>query len=205
MTRVFINYRNGDGEEAASALERELVHRFGEEQVFRAPRSIEPGAEFSAELSSAARTCDAFLAVIGENWVHDRRLHHESDWVRREILLALEAGALVVPILKGRATERLSITDLPAELADLAARQSLRYDPRGDGSDLARIGDYLASKIPELKQAEDRRAASGGAVSIRHNTGQVHMGSGDNRMYGAGSVVNEGTARDFGALGGGGR
>jgi hypothetical protein len=42
MHEVFINYRTGDSDEAATMIERTLSERFGTERIFRAAKSIAP-------------------------------------------------------------------------------------------------------------------------------------------------------------------
>jgi len=50
MQGVFINYRTGDGEEAAALLEQRLSDRFGKERIFRATTSIKPGQPYPEKL-----------------------------------------------------------------------------------------------------------------------------------------------------------
>ncbi|MFD8947113.1 TIR domain-containing protein, partial [Streptomyces californicus] len=68
MSDVFVNYRTGDEESAATMVARELVRRFGAERIFFASSSIEPGQRFPAELVRAVEECEALLAVIGPRW-----------------------------------------------------------------------------------------------------------------------------------------
>jgi hypothetical protein len=107
MPGVFINYRTGDGDEAAALIGERLSDRFGAELVFRAGRSIPPGAAFPEEMLQAVRRSPVLLAVVGPNWSRDTRLGDADDWVRREILTAFENANQVIPVLKGRKTDRL--------------------------------------------------------------------------------------------------
>jgi hypothetical protein len=125
-------------------------------------------------LLSNVRRSTLLLAVIGESWSRAEALHHEEDWVRREILEALDCGIHVVPVLEGRRTERLRAAELPPELSELAERQSLRLDLHDAETGLRRIGDQIAELVPSLKQADrfSRPAAEPGAV---HNSiGTTH-------------------------------
>jgi hypothetical protein len=173
MCEVFINYRTGDGDEAAALLERALSDRFGEGKVFRAARSIAPGDPYAEKLLSAARSCSVLLAVMGPGWTRHSQLCDENDWVRREILTAFDHTTRVIPVLKGRTAERLSAADLPPELASLADVQSLRLDTRDNGADLRRIGDELARLVPALRAA-DRSASTA-------SPGEVHNAASDIR------------------------
>lgn len=181
MPDVFINYRTGDGDEAAVLVEKALSLCFGEEKIFRAARSIMPGDPFPQVLLRAVRRSAVLLAIIGPGWSHHPRLHDESDWVRREILEAYACGIRVVPLLKGRKTERLNAADLPADLARLADAQSLRLDIRDNATDLAHIADKLAGLVPSLKKvnqaairSHDESTARG---PVRNTRGTVAQAS----------------------------
>lgn len=165
MQGVFINYRTGDGEETAALLEQRLSDRFGKERIFRASTSIPPGESYPERLINAVRNSAVLLAVMGPEWARDPRLRDNSDWVRREILEAYASKITVIPVLKGRRTERLKAADLPAELERLADVQSLRLDPRDSERDVRHIGDFLADLVPALKKVDRRaRAADTGTV-----------------------------------------
>jgi hypothetical protein len=91
-------------------------------------------------------------------------LREEADWVRREILAAQTCGTRVVPVIKGRKTDRLARASLPPELMWLADVHSMRLDMHESTDDLTRIGDFLADLVPTLKAADrtaDEPAASG--------------------------------------------
>lgn len=187
MQGVFINYRTGDGDEAAALLEHRLSDRFGKERIFRATTSIPPGQPYPEKLINAVRNSAVLLAVIGPTWAHDRRLHEDGDWVRREILEAYAAKIAVIPVLKGRTTERLKATDLPVELERLADVQSLRLDPRDNEMDIRRIGNFLAELVPALKKA-DRQASQAADAGTVYNTASDTSGTVTQSRYINGDV-----------------
>jgi hypothetical protein len=156
MPDVFVNYRTGDGDKTAAVIDRELSHRFGEDKVFRASKSIKPGSPYPEELLGNVRSSSALVAVIGPEWTNFPALHDEDDWVRREILEAFACGIPVVPVLEGRRTERLRSAELPTELGRLADYQSIRLDLQDAESGLARIARTLTELVPTLR---DRTAA----------------------------------------------
>ncbi|MFE6663447.1 toll/interleukin-1 receptor domain-containing protein [Streptomyces sp. NPDC057697] len=165
MPDVFVNYRTGDEESAATMIARELARRFGRERIFFASNSIEPGHRFPAELVRAVEECEALLAVIGPRWTGvqgaDGRpaLDAEQDWTRREIQAALDRGILVIPVLVGKTT-RIDRTVLPEDMQELADCQYKRFDHRNSESDLAALGDALARLLPDLGAVDqDARAA----------------------------------------------
>jgi len=75
-------------------LDRELAERFGPDAVFRASRSIPPGADFTREILDSLRQCHVLLAVMGPGWLAaGRRAGAHSgdvDWVHREIAEAFQ-------------------------------------------------------------------------------------------------------------------
>ncbi|THA60768.1 toll/interleukin-1 receptor domain-containing protein [Streptomyces sp. A0958] len=162
MPEVFVNYRTGDEETAATLIDRELARRFGRERVFLDSNSIEPGHRYPAELVRAVEECQALLAVIGPRWTEVRgadgrpALEAQQDWTRREIETALDRGVLVIPVLVGKATQ-IDPAVLPEDLRELADCQYRRFDHRNAESDLTAIGDALARLLPQLG-AEDRDA-----------------------------------------------
>lgn len=172
MSDVFINYRTGDGDEAAALVERALSERFGKERIFRAAKSIPPGEPFPDTLLNAVRRSAALLAIIGMDWARDPRLRDENDWVRQEILAAYAHGVRVIPVLKGRKADRLNAADLPPELARLANVQSLRLDTRDNGADLKRIGDELADLVPSLREA-DREGQPAAPEVVRNSVAEA--------------------------------
>ena len=70
---------------------------------------IERGASISERIKRNLHEARIFLAVIGKGWMKTRKsLSREDDWVRREILMALEArpAKRVIPDIAARAPER---------------------------------------------------------------------------------------------------
>jgi hypothetical protein len=66
---IFISYRIQDTGHAASALERELVRVFGEEQIFLDHRKLEGGQLWDESLTAAVRSANVVLALIGPRWL----------------------------------------------------------------------------------------------------------------------------------------
>lgn len=178
MPDIFINYRTGDGEQAATTIERELSQRFGNGVAFRASESIKPGRTYPDELLAGVRSSSALLALIGPGWIDApdtqrpgrRALDNEEDWVRKEIMEAFARVLPVIPVLIGRRMERLKSSLLPQPLARLAYIQSMRYDTQQASADLARIGDVLAELVPGLDKPQDP-PADPGQGSVHNTTG----------------------------------
>jgi hypothetical protein len=147
MGGVFVNYRTGDGDWAATLIARELTTRFGADSVFFASRSIRPGQDFAVQILDRIPHCDVLLVVVGGQWFRDQRIDDPEDWVHREIAIALRLGVLVVPVLLDGAP-RLTEADLPTPLAALARCQYVRLHHRNDDRDVARLLDELSVLLP---------------------------------------------------------
>ena len=106
---IFINYRIHDSNDAVSLLEDKLVDEFGDKVVFRDKSGIQGGDNFDKVIKQKVVGCQVMLVVIGKIWKTvaftegeregELRLDDPDDWVRREILLALEHGKHVIPVL----------------------------------------------------------------------------------------------------------
>ncbi|WP_326694089.1 toll/interleukin-1 receptor domain-containing protein [Streptomyces sp. NBC_01766] len=201
MPDVFVNYRTGDEESAATMIARELARRFGGERIFFASNSIELGHRFPLELVRAVEECGALLAVIGPRWAEVRgadgrpALEAAQDWTRREIQTALDRGILVIPVLVGKAT-RIDPTVLPDDLRELADCQYRRFDHRNAESDLTALGDALARLLPELG-AEDHdahtareRAAAKSRKKSAQDVGHTRMRTRDVEQRVRGGIGN---------------
>jgi TIR domain len=169
VATIFISYRTGDEESGAALIDTILSTRFGAEQVFRAPKSIPPGAEFERGILGAVRRSEVFLAVIGPRWADARdragrrRLDNAGDWVRREIVTAFQCGVRVIPLLLNGAGKPEAET-LPRELSALARCQYLRVHYRNIEYDVGRLADELLALVPRLGMNPSRQAPADPSV-----------------------------------------
>lgn len=178
MEKVFVNFRTGDQDMAASFLDRCLSRWFGRDSVFFSSHSISAGARFPDELERHAGKCEVLLALIGPRWLTmtgpDGRplLADPDDWVRREIATALAAGRRVVPVLVANAP-RLTPGSLPADLAPLADTEH-RYLRRRDlDADLQTLREDITTLIPRLGLRPEAESDAGIKVRVGRVKGQV--------------------------------
>jgi tetratricopeptide (TPR) repeat protein len=103
MNRIFISYRRADIPYALLVY-NQLSATFGGDSVFRDIEDIAPGEDFAARIRAALDECRAVVALVGKGWVRQRaRLARRGDFVRLELLLALERGVPIFPITVGGA------------------------------------------------------------------------------------------------------
>ena len=181
--QIFISYRRGDEPGYTQSLYLMLEQTFGAGAIFKdIEGGFQPGDDFPDELRRRVAEADILLAVIGPGWLKAvdeqgrRRLDDPADWVRIEIVSALEATKRVVPVLVN-AAPFLRAEDLPEPLQPLTRKQVVRltnerFAPECRGM-IERLKTALAEAEAERKdavlraEAEARRRAEEEAAAKR--------------------------------------
>jgi len=178
-TLIFVNYRGSDAGAAAALVHSELSQRFGAHSVFLDYESIPLGRDFQPVLLGRVRGSAVLLVMIGARWLvgaaGQRPLDNPEDWVRKEIIEALEHDVPVVPVLFEGAT--LSRDRLPPELAALVDLQYFEVRTRRMRPDITVLGDHLAREIPRLRDLQVRGLSAWEAVVAAVQDG-MHPGHG---------------------------
>ena len=105
---IFISYRRDDTRADAGRLCDRLEAHFGDEQVFMDIDDLKPGQKFVDELNRVLDGCDVLIVLMGSGWLGAQdqngslRLMDEQDFVRREVLTALQRGIEIIPVLVNR-------------------------------------------------------------------------------------------------------
>jgi hypothetical protein len=124
-TRVFISYRREDSSYPASTLHHFLAGKFGSRNIFFDVESVPYGADFVNRIGRAIEQSSCVIAMIGPEWA--RRIGEDSDFVRREIEIALRAEIPVLPVFVGNLSQ---IPDgLPPSISSLRNRNGIRMRP----------------------------------------------------------------------------
>jgi hypothetical protein len=151
---IFISYRRQDAATEAARIYDRLIKPFGRDGVFKDLDSTSPGDKWAHVIRQTIAMCDVLLVVIGPHWLQKydgaSRLHDPQDWVRTEILSALQRKILVIPILVDDATMPAE-ADLPEELQPLTTYQAQVLTEAGWRSELTR----LVKKIRTHQRALD--------------------------------------------------
>ncbi len=193
--KVFINYRREDSAHAAGRLYDRLIAHFGEDQVFIDIDQIEPGEDFVEAINRKVSACDIAIVAIGPNWLRaidasgKRRLDDEEDFVRMEIVAALQRQIRVIPVLVGGA-RMPGRHDLPEALAPLSRRNAIELSETRFHADVNRLIEAIeksfavaekkaeaeaarlaeekrqAAQLAELKLAEEKKAAEAEAARL---------------------------------------
>src|SRR5258708_3801751 len=105
MPGIFISYRREDSAPYAGRLYDWIVQRFGKERIFMDIDTLQPGDDFVDVVEEKVGACDALIALIGKDWLRclddegKRRLDNPEDFVRLEIVSALNRNVRVIPVL----------------------------------------------------------------------------------------------------------
>jgi pterin-4a-carbinolamine dehydratase len=148
---VFVSYRRQDSSAAARWLAQTIARVFGPQSVFIDTEAIRSGDEWAEQIDRALEAASILIPVIGPSWLRiadeygRRRLDREDDWVRTEILHALEHKLRVIPLLLS-GTPLPNKDALPPSIAKLTAHQAFELRDDRWESDLT----LLLSRLEEL-------------------------------------------------------
>lgn len=168
--RIFISYRREDSSGHAGRLFDALQGHFGTGHVFMDISGIDSGENFVEAIDRAIRSCDALVAVIGDEWLtcmsgNTRRLDLPDDFVRAEIATALERGIPVVPVLVEQ-TSMPTAADLPAPLKPLATRNAHELTDARWSYDVQRLIAALEKLGGKSSTRPDRRWIAAAAALV---------------------------------------
>jgi hypothetical protein len=132
VPKVFVSYRREDSGSIARHLAETLSRAFGPNSVFIDTDSIRAAQNWKNEIDKALHESSVVLVVIGPRWLFlqdpdgRRRIDNEDDWVRAEILAAVEPGKTMLPVLVSGAVLPAEKA-LPERLRPLLKLPRLRY------------------------------------------------------------------------------
>jgi TPR repeat protein len=188
--KVFINYRREDTAPYAGRLYDRLTAHFGENQVFIDIDQIDPGEDFVEAINRKVGTCDTAIVAIGPRWLGAtdasgrRRLDDEEDFVRMEIVAALQRNIRVIPVLVGGAKMPRK-QDLPEALAPLSRRNAIELSETRFHADVNRLIEAIEKSFavvekktelsakPAAPPAEPERSQQDSVAPAKHPTTPV--------------------------------
>jgi TIR domain len=165
---IFISYRRRETAGHAGRLYDALVEHFGSERVFM-DITMEPGVDFAATIQAAVGSCEALVALIGEEWLTvvdaqgNRRIDDPADVHRMELQAALDREVRLIPALVQDA-DMPTAAQLPDALRPLVARQAVELSDQRWDYDVGRLVGVLERV---LSDAADERRARGGLATLR--------------------------------------
>jgi hypothetical protein len=161
---VFVSYRRADTGWAAIVVAGVLQRRLGQSsEVFLDNRSIGLGQAFARALEDGVRRSAVFVVLIGPLWDEPPlvdRLTDPEDWVRKEILLAEDCRAAIIPVLVDR-EDVPAANSLPEELRFLPGLQVGRIRQYND-----RDPDVFAERVANLMPTPAASVAASAPESV---------------------------------------
>jgi hypothetical protein len=171
--RIFISYRTGDGADKATALARDLGRVFGSDAVFLDKEDLPGGSAWQQEIGRALQQQPVLLLLLTPQLIEatgpDGRLRiaDADDPVRREVELALEASAHLIPVLCDGLQSPPDATRLPApfnRIGELTWRKLRAYDW---GHDVERlVADLAALGVPRVGADADAVGAAAPSAAL---------------------------------------
>jgi TIR domain len=162
--RITISYRRHDSSGHAGRLYDDLAEKFGSEYVFMDIDAIEPGIDFGEAIDRALASADAFICLIGTDWLAStdakgrRRLDNPEDFVRLEIEAALRREIRVIPVLV-RGAEMPQSDELPESIRGLARRNAIEIRDSSWHYDVGRLISTLEQLDRAKVDAQEAQAA----------------------------------------------
>lgn len=137
---IFVCYRREDASGHAGRLFDRLAAHFGKDRIFMDIDTIDYGLDFQNVIEDAVGSCEILLAIIGRHWLtisdgKSRRLDRPDDFIRLEIVAALNRDIRVIPVLVQSATMPQT-DDLPDDMVRLTRRQAIELGETGFHDDV---------------------------------------------------------------------
>ena len=168
MSGIFISYRRDDTAGYAGRIFDRIRERFGEDRVFMDVADIEPGVDFVEAIEKAVGSCDLLIALIGPRWTaaaagsDEPRIKDAHDFVRLEIVHALERNIRLIPVLLGGASMP-RVDELPDDLHSLMRRNAVEVSHTRFDADV----DLL---IGAVERALGQTVGDHGATDVAKST-----------------------------------
>lgn len=196
-SKIFINYRTGDGHDAAQLLDAKLCEVFGKKRVFRDRRSMPPGTEYPREMRRNLAESNVLLAIIGPHWLTLREKRPDGrrlidipgDWVHEEIRASLGVRT-VIPVLIGGLVTLPAADELPKALRKLGHTQPHPLRPHHAHLDVEALIKTLKDHVP-VKRKKPREQTATSTPTVRAG-GNAQVGNG-NTMTGETHVTIDST------------
>lgn len=156
---IFISYRRDGGAQYARILQLMLSQRGY--KVFLDYDELKDGV-FGKKIKSAIKEAPVFLFVLSKNSLD--RCKNENDWVREEILYAIEGGKKIVPVNPDKTFDGIheKIPELICEITEIQKSEIDFGQALGVTVNLMitnRLISVLGERVPQKHKDEDADAA----------------------------------------------
>jgi len=181
---IFLSYRREDASGWAGRLFASLRAQLPDTTVFMDVDNIPPGVKFAEYIAQSVAGCDVLLALVGPRWSSEENLRRlgelnekgePKDFVRLEIVAALQRNVRVVPTRVGDATLPAR-SALPEDMRELLERNDYVISDRSWDDDCRRLVAALRPLLGEGGSPIDRRKLAMAAGSVAALAGAGVLG-----------------------------
>ncbi|MDO9434528.1 toll/interleukin-1 receptor domain-containing protein [Hydrogenophaga sp.] len=161
MNRIFISYRSSDGKKDADRLCADLSRLYGPDLVFFDKQDLRGGTSWRSAIMETLGSKPVVLLLFTPDLLGmqhpegGRRIDHDDDPIRGEILTAHQHGALIVPLF----TEGMTVptnAELPEPLRFLKEAHALKLRTEDWANDLDKlVADLRAQGIQPIVKPDD--------------------------------------------------
>jgi hypothetical protein len=149
----FISYRRETGSDLASLFKIQLESRF-HKQIFLDVKELQVG-RFDEKLLQTIEKTPNFIVILSRSSLD--RCVDKSDWLKREIMHAIETGCNIIPVLTGGfefPSEKLWAL-LPEEMRLLSSLNGVIYSHIHQDAAIRNIASYMKTEaaIPSRESA----------------------------------------------------
>jgi hypothetical protein len=160
---VFINYRWGNDHGWVHAIWSSLERHIPPHKIFVDIDGIRPGQHIRTVVEDAIRESDVLLPVIGPDWLSvshgaSRRIDDPADYVRFEIVTALDENKEVIPVLVDDA-QMPAEHALPAPLRRLAGNLAVSVTHRTFREDMKALISAIFAAFARADAERQQRSA----------------------------------------------
>ena len=150
---IFISYKNdGEGRNFAARLCSDLSN-LGY-SVYYNPNEQHAGS-FPERLREAVKSCNDFLLIVTQPCLNQLMANEPVDWVREEILAALEYKKNIIPLLMPGVSMPKNKKDMPEALNFLPDKDSISMSESYNRSPMDFLLSWLLSKGEEKDAKKD--------------------------------------------------
>ncbi len=178
--KVFLSYRRDDSAAYAGRLRDTLAAQLGANNTFLDVSTIKIGEDFQAATGRALDAADVELVVIGPRWLAlqpdgTSRLSDLGDYVRMEVLHALDRDVPVVPVLVAGA-DIPKPSEVPDELQPLLRCQAVRLRDESWHEDVSALLRHLSGPEQDVPARPRRWVIVAGIAAVAVAAGGVLYG-----------------------------
>src|ERR1700693_2684123 len=150
--KLFISYRRKSWP-SVHLLEENLGEQI-EGSIFVDYKSIDE-TDFERSILHHLRESDIVLVVVTQDTFAPDRIHHDDDWVRREIALALELNKPIIPILIDN-YPLPSSTNLPKNIRAITKLQAIEFYPMYVDAAVDRLVAFMMKVVSSAQKTIEK-------------------------------------------------